>query len=110
AYTVTITSPDGQGTVTISLGEGVPTTAGDAVPQPAATEEADLTGVPEPLTTPEVGAADDDCTVRAPGGSPINVRPQPNTNNDPIGQLTPGQALTVIGVYDNWYVVQLPSG
>lgn len=46
-------------------------------------------------------------TVVAPTA---NVRPNPNTNNDPIAQLKAGDSVQVLGQSGDWYEIQLPDG
>jgi serine/threonine protein kinase len=37
----------------------------------------------------------------------VNLRPEPNTNNDPIGMAEQGSRVRVLSVNNNWYEVQV---
>jgi uncharacterized protein YgiM (DUF1202 family) len=45
-------------------------------------------------------------------GQTVNVRPEPNTNNAPIGQLRPGDEVEVLGFNDDrsWVSIRLEDG
>ena len=35
----------------------------------------------------------------------LNVRPQPNTGNEPIGRISPGTDYAIVGEQDGWYAI-----
>ncbi len=76
-------------------------------------DNADIDGAETPTptldlanTTPTASAAIT-ATVTSPTG---NVRPQPNTNNDPITQVKQGDVVEIVERAGDWYRIQLPNG
>jgi hypothetical protein len=37
----------------------------------------------------------------------VNLRPEPNTNNDPVGMAEQGSRVRVLNVNNNWYEIQV---
>ena len=81
---------DGQGT------DSGTDSGGEATPEATAT--------PEVTVTPTVAAV----TAQVVAAS-ANVRPAPNTSNDPIGRLQSGQTVQILGQSGDWYKIQLPD-
>lgn len=74
-------------------------------------EFADLTPSPtapsEDAATPTVTVVAVTATVTQPTA---NVRPAPNTNNDPIARVSSGDVVTLLAQSGDWYRVRLPDG
>ncbi|MEE0881695.1 MAG: SH3 domain-containing protein, partial [Turicibacter sp.] len=61
----------------------------------------------KPSETPDVPEIDKQIAyVYNLGALTLNVRPQPNTTQSPIGTLVEGDTVTIIGEIGNWYKIE----
>lgn len=124
---IAITTSDGQpvslsigpGAHTLSIGAVVPgssgqvqvsisaTTDGD-LPVPIQTEEASDPGDPAVVTvTPSATSA---CLAESNSAASVNIRVQPTTSSAIVGLLPPGDVLTIVGRFIDWYAVAFNGG
>ena len=78
--------------------------------QPVATEEVTTeqptSQPPPPVVTEEVAPDTGGACVVSSGGT-VNIRTGPTTNDPVIAQMQPGQTYTVIGIFNDWYQINV---
>ncbi|MAS36860.1 MAG: hypothetical protein CL610_22845 [Anaerolineaceae bacterium] len=99
---VTAVDPAASGQVSVSVSDALPASAPTAAPPVEATPTSTATSVDS--------GPSDVCEVSALGSDAVNVRSGPGTNFDTIAQLLPGTRFTAAGIYNTWYLVNIPTG
>lgn len=86
----------------------IPTAAPE---EPTPTEEANTTASPtQAPSVTEVPTTTVTLVTAQVSASSANVRPAPNTNNDPIAKLKAGDTVEIVEQSGDWYRIQLPNG
>lgn len=83
-------------------------TVGGDLPAPVQTEEASAPDEPAVVTvTPSATSA---CLAESNSAASVNIRVQPTTSSAIVGLLPPGDVLTIVGRFIDWYAVAFNGG
>lgn len=66
---------------------------------------ADWKGTGQPSGTSPIADAPASGTPSVTATVNLNVRPQPNTDGDPIGRISPGTPYAIVGEQSGWYAI-----
>lgn len=101
---VRATVPGSSGQVQVSISD----TVGGVLPVPIQTEEAAAPDEPSVVTvTPSAASA---CLAESNSAASVNIRVQPTTSSAIVGLLPPGDVLTIVGRFIDWYAVSFNGG